>query len=59
MKATVITTGPGVIIATATALTNWRFGQPMMLENDSAMQERNDCESAPEDKQPNLCEEGK
>ena len=49
MKATVMTTGPGVIIATATASRNWRSVEPVEVVDDAAVKERDDGQAAAED----------
>ena len=56
MKAVVITTGPGVIMATATASRNcWASSQP--YRDDPTVEERNDGEAAAENEGAGLEEE--
>src|SRR5216683_8305951 len=58
MNAAVMTTGPGVIIATAIASRNWRsVSQWCSRTHDAAIQERHDGQSAAEDKCAGLEEE--
>src|SRR5437870_10714284 len=56
IKATVMTTGPGVIIATATASTNCRSVEPVMFLHYSAVEEWHHGQSAAEHKHPSLGE---
>ena len=56
MKATVITTGPGVIMATATASMELAFGEPVEAVHHAAVQEGHDGEPAAEDESSSLRE---
>ena len=56
MKATVMTTGPGVIIATATASRNCRSVSQWKLVDDPAVKERDDRQAAAEDERARLGE---
>ena len=57
MKPTVMTTGPGVIIATATASTNCRSLSQWCSRHHAAVEERHDRESGAEHERAGLGEE--
>ena len=52
MNATVITTGPGVIIATGDRVEELLLGEPVALDHHAAVQERHDGEAAAEHDEP-------
>ena len=57
MKPTVMTTGPGVIMATATASRNcWSSSQPILVDH-AAVEKRHDGQTAAEDERAGLGEE--
>ena len=55
MNATVMTTGPGVIMATATASRNW-WSVSHLSSCDALLQERHNGQAAAEDERPGLGE---